>query len=67
VWIGVLEAALTAGIVAALAWQPERQRRVALCCLIATVLLLALWPLSSSLPDGYEAAAIASGQEQLLD
>jgi cobalt/nickel transport system permease protein len=68
-WIGALEAGLTAALVAGLVKlaQPQRSWRVALCCLTAAALLAALWPHSSNLPDGYEAAAIASGQEQLLD
>lgn len=74
-WIGVLEAGLTAAVVAGLAWLAEpatlgpasRSWRAAGCCLTAAVLLTAMWPFSSSLPDGYEASALASGQQQLLD
>jgi cobalt/nickel transport system permease protein len=72
--IGVLEAGLTAAVVAGFAWLAEptlapanRSWRAAACCLTAAVLLAAMWPLSSGLPDGYEASALASGQQQLLD
>jgi len=73
-WIGVWEAGLTAGLIAALAWVAEPQAasqarprlRAAVCCLAAAILLMAAWPLSSRLPDGYEAAAQASGHERLL-
>ena len=68
--IGVLEGGLTAVIVAALAWcaEPAASSRVrtAACCATAALLILAAWPLSSSLPDGYEAAAQESGHERLL-
>jgi cobalt/nickel transport system permease protein len=73
-WVGVLEAGLTAGLIAALAWaaapqaatQPRRLVRAAACCLVASALLAAAWPMSSQRPDGYEAAARASGQGRLL-
>jgi len=70
-WIGVLEAAVTAGLIAALAWQTERLParpgwRVAVACLSVAALLAVLSLASSRLPDGYEAAALASGQARLL-
>lgn len=73
-WVGVFEAGLTAGLISALAWaaeptaasQARRGLRTAVCCLAAAVFLTAAWPLSSQLPDGYEAAAQASGQQKLL-
>lgn len=70
--IGVLEAGLTVGLVAAIGWLtvPAAARpnvRLALCCVgVATVLSMAALPWSSDLPDGYEAAALASGQSALL-
>jgi cobalt/nickel transport system permease protein len=70
-WIGVLEAAATASLIAALSWtaqcSPVRTGwRLALACVSAALLLAALSSISSRLPDGYEAAAQASGQERLL-
>ena len=72
-WIGVLEAGCTAGVIAALsrltepaAMQPRYALRTAAWCLAAALVLIAIWPLSSGLPDGYEASALASGQERLL-
>jgi len=71
-WIGFLEAGMTTMLVAALMplaspvsaptnWRP------ALVAIAAGLLLAALLvPISSSLPDGYEAAAQASGMEWLL-
>jgi cobalt/nickel transport system permease protein len=71
-WIGVLEGVLTAAIVAALAWitSPEEGRvcirpRLAYVA-VAILLVAALVPLSSELPDGYEAAAQSSGMSWLL-
>jgi cobalt/nickel transport system permease protein len=71
-WIGVLEGALTATLVAAVvpevlptesrtAWRPALVGIAALLALTAFAL-----PISSSLPDGYEAAAQASGLSWLL-
>ena len=72
-WIGVLEAGATATLVAAFAPLPKPAAiqsrpglRLAACCLTAALVLAAMWPLSSTLPDGYEAAAHASGLERLL-
>lgn len=66
--IGLAEGALTFVLVTALArlakpvaWRP------ALAAMAAALLLAALVPLSSSLPDGYEAAAQKSGLGHLLD
>jgi cobalt/nickel transport system permease protein len=71
-WIGVLEGGLTVVLVGALtplasrvsqrpAWKP------ALVGIAAGLLLLAfLLPVSSALPDGYEAAAQASGMGWLI-
>ena len=65
--IGLAEGGLTLVLVIALsrlakpvAWRP------ALAAIAAAVLLAALVPLSSSLPDGYEAAAQKSGVSHLL-
>jgi cobalt/nickel transport system permease protein len=71
-WIGVLEGAMTAGLVAALvpiasrsesrfAWRPAL---VGIAVMIAVAALVL--PISSALPDGYEAAAQASGMGWLL-
>jgi cobalt/nickel transport system permease protein len=71
-WIGVLEGVLTAALVAALAWKalPVANRRAAsprlAYALAAALLAMALLPLSSELPDGYEAAAESSGMAWLL-
>jgi cobalt/nickel transport system permease protein len=71
-WIGLLEGVLTAAIVAALAWitSPAEGRVAAgprLAYVVAAILLIAaLVPLSSELPDGYEAAAQTSGMQWLL-
>jgi len=71
-WIGVFEGVLTAAIVAALAWitSPADGRnsirpRLAYVA-VAILIVSALVPLSSELPDGYEAAAQMSGMERLL-
>jgi cobalt/nickel transport system permease protein len=71
-WIGISEGAMTAALVAALlpiaapsesrvAWRPALVGIAAMLAIAAIVL-----PISSSLPDGYEAAAQASGMGWLL-
>jgi cobalt/nickel transport system permease protein len=70
-WIGVFEGALTAALIAAiapLATRPETAltRRVAVGIALAALIVAMLLPISSNLPDGYEAAAMASGLEWLL-
>ena len=80
-WIGVLEGGITLAAVAALAWQAQRRAggawlgvhslpvslRISGACLaIALVLAIAAFPLASSAPDGYEAAAQSSGRTGLL-
>jgi cobalt/nickel transport system permease protein len=71
-WIGVLEGAMTTGLVAALvsvasrtesrvAWRPALVGLAAMIAVAAIVL-----PISSALPDGYVAAAKASGMAWLL-
>ena len=70
-WIGVLEGAMTVAIVAALARvaSPVAQPSLRPAMIGLTVLLIAAalaLPISSSLPDGYEAAAQASGMDWLL-
>jgi cobalt/nickel transport system permease protein len=71
-WIGILEGGLTTVLVAALVplASPAAARSVwrpALLAVAAGLLLAALLlPISSSLPDGYEAAAQASGMSWLL-
>lgn len=71
-WIGVLEGVLTAGLVAALAWMtapssvPGAIRPRLVYVAAGILLVVALVPLSSELPDGYEAAARSSGMEWLL-
>jgi cobalt/nickel transport system permease protein len=71
-WIGLLEGAMTAGLVAALvpivsrsesrvAWRPALVGIAAMLAFAAIAL-----PISTSLPDGYEAAAQASGLAWLL-
>jgi cobalt/nickel transport system permease protein len=72
VWVGLLEGTLTVALVAALAWrtspdglQTTARPRLALVC-AAALLAMALMPLSSNLPDGYEAAAESSGMAWLL-
>jgi cobalt/nickel transport system permease protein len=71
-WIGVLEAMLTGAILAALAGrlspaanQSMSQPRLAFV-VVAVLLAAVLAPLSSALPDGYEAAAESSGMAWLL-
>jgi cobalt/nickel transport system permease protein len=69
VWVGALEGALTAGLIAAFStrsvslplWRPALVG-IAVAMLIAVFVL----PISSSLPDGYEASARASGLSWLL-
>lgn len=68
-WAGVWEGAITALLVAALmpAAAPRMLPGSRPAWALGLAVLLALaWPLSSSLPDGYEAAAVASGQSHLL-
>ncbi len=68
-WIGALEGVVTAGIVSlALAAARERSAVTRLAIGLAAVAVIAalVLPLSSSLPDGYEAAAAHSGVEWLL-
>jgi cobalt/nickel transport system permease protein len=68
-WVGVLEGALTVALIAALAprsnskafWRPA----LAGVCVVMLIAAFAL-PISSTLPDGYEAAAQASGLSWLL-
>src|SRR5262245_49525593 len=68
VWLGILEGALTMGLVAGLATQTESRRAWRPALIAAAALLIAAFvlPLSSPLPDGYEAAAQASGVSWLL-
>lgn len=71
-WIGVLEGAATAALVVAFTWlakptdAAQPAWRLAACCGCIAVLLALAWPQSSSLPDGYEATALATGNERLL-
>jgi hypothetical protein len=71
-WIGILEGAVTAGLIAALApvGAPSGSRwawRPALIGVAAALSVAAFsLPISSALPDGYEAAAQASGLGWLL-
>jgi hypothetical protein len=66
-WIGLAEGALTLALVSALAClaQPNSWRP-ALAAGLAAALLAACVPLSSDLPDGYEAAAQQAGMSHLL-
>jgi cobalt/nickel transport system permease protein len=71
-WIGVLEGTLTGAILTGLSWRTSpaehsgaAQPRLAYV-LAAALLAMALIPLSSELPDGYEAAAESSGMAWLL-
>jgi hypothetical protein len=79
-WIGVLEGGITLAVVAALAWQAQRRaggawlgvhslpvtwHNAAACLAIALVLAIA-FPLASTAPDGYEAAAQMAGRASLL-
>jgi cobalt/nickel transport system permease protein len=71
-WIGLLEGAATLVLVLAVqrlakpdnATQPAW--RLAACCAGLAALLAAIQPVSSNLPDGYEAAALASGNQRLV-
>jgi cobalt/nickel transport system permease protein len=67
-WIGLLEGVLTAALVAAFAWLSSPvATRPRLAYVVAAILTVAaLLPLSSELPDGYEAAAQTSGMQWLL-
>ena len=71
-WIGIFEGVLTAALVAAFALftSPVAGRvaiRPQLAYVVAALLAIAaLVPLSSELPDGYEAAAQTSGMQWLL-
>jgi cobalt/nickel transport system permease protein len=71
-WIGLLEGVVTVALVAALSRLTAHatfgiKPRPAIYCLLAAMLLtVAGWQWSSSLPDGYESAAINSGQQHLL-
>ena len=71
-WIGILEGVMTAGLIAVLmpigspagsrvGWRPALVGFAAMLAIAAIAL-----PISSSLPDGYEAAAQASGMAWLL-
>jgi cobalt/nickel transport system permease protein len=70
--IGVLEAALTVAIVQAVSMararlaMPGRWRPALVGAALAVAALAIMLPLSSLLPDGYEAAARASGMSWLL-
>lgn len=70
-WIGVLEAGLTVAAVAALNWlanpEPARSWRPVWASAIAALALAAIVaPWSTTLPDGYEAAAESAGLAKLL-
>ncbi|MDX1943924.1 MAG: energy-coupling factor ABC transporter permease [Pirellulaceae bacterium] len=67
-WIGVAEGGLTLLLVLALAMltQPAARWRQAMAALAGALVLACLVPLSSSLPDGYEAAAQRAGLQRLL-
>jgi cobalt/nickel transport system permease protein len=71
-WIGVLEGLTTAALVAAIVpltspAKVQPARRFAMSGLVAALLLAAITlPVSSALPDGYEAAAESSGMAWLL-
>jgi hypothetical protein len=71
-WIGLLEGLLTVAIASALTpliskTDEKILMRPALIVAAAVIILVALsLPISSSLPDGYEAAAEASGMSWLL-
>jgi cobalt/nickel transport system permease protein len=61
-WIGLAEGGLTLAIVAAIAWLGQASWKPAVASSVAAVALATLaFPWSSALPDGYEAAAEASG------
>jgi cobalt/nickel transport system permease protein len=70
-WIGILEGAMTSLLLVALmplaSLSPTRQWRLALVGAASAVLMAALLvPISSRLPDGYEAAAQRTGLAWLL-
>lgn len=70
--IGLLEAGATFAIVsmaqsAVVSRQWQASPRLVLGCAAALLLAAILLPISSSLPDGYEAAAESSGMTWLLD
>jgi cobalt/nickel transport system permease protein len=70
--IGLLEAGATFAIVsmvrsAVVTRQWQASPRIVLGCAAALLLAAILLPISSSLPDGYEAAAESSGMTWLLD
>jgi cobalt/nickel transport system permease protein len=68
-WIGALEGVATAGIVSVAvtaARQKSAVTRLAIGLAAAAVIAMLILPVSSSLPDGYEAAAQASGIQWLL-
>jgi ABC-type Co2+ transport system permease subunit len=68
VWIGLFEAAISLAVLSLVASFSRRYASRPALLGIATLALLAAMflPLSSSLPDGYEAAAEASGLSWLL-
>jgi cobalt/nickel transport system permease protein len=69
VWISAMEGLATAAIVSrtsAVIVRKPTYSRIAIGLAAAIVLAVILLPVSSSLPDGYEAAAKASGVEWLL-
>jgi ABC-type Co2+ transport system, permease component len=62
VWIGVVEGGLTWAAVASIAWLGQTSWKPAVVSATAAATLATIaFPWSSSLPDGYEAAAQASG------
>jgi cobalt/nickel transport system permease protein len=62
VWIGVAEGGMTWAAVASIAWLGQKSWRPATVSAIAAATLASIaLPWSSPLPDGYEAAAQASG------
>ena len=68
-WIGAVEAVATAAVVSiagAVVFRKPAFSRVALGLAAVVVLAAIVLPISSSLPDGYEAAAEASGMAWLL-
>jgi cobalt/nickel transport system permease protein len=75
-WVGVLEGVMTAGILAAVArvnatarkhcWASQQWHPAVAWVGAALVLAAMLLPVSSALPDGYEAAAEKSGMGWLL-
>jgi cobalt/nickel transport system permease protein len=62
IWIGLAEGGLTLAAVAAIAWLGQASSKPAIASSIAAAALATIaFPWSSALPDGYEAAAQASG------